>query len=66
MGNGTTGPAPPKQGVAEAHYALDNLPNKVLAPDYRTVLPDERPLAGELERSQAKLQVRRGRLNSDE
>ena len=28
-------------GAAEAHNALDNLPNEILAADYRTVLPDE-------------------------
>jgi len=34
---------------AEAHYALDNLPNKVLAAEYQTVLPDEELIAKELE-----------------
>lgn len=47
-----------EKGVAEAHYALDNLPNKVLAAEYRTVLPDEKLIAGELERSQAELRER--------
>jgi hypothetical protein len=28
-----------EKGAAEAHYALDNLPNKVLAAEYQTVLP---------------------------
>jgi predicted nuclease of restriction endonuclease-like (RecB) superfamily len=51
-----------EKGVAEAHYALDNLPNKVLAAEYRTVLPDERLIAEELERSQAKLEVRRAKI----
>jgi hypothetical protein len=50
-----------KKGVAEAHYALDNLPNKVLAAEYRTTLPDEKLIAEELERSQAELQERRGK-----
>ena len=27
-----------EKGAAEAHYALDNLPNKVLAAEYQTVL----------------------------
>jgi hypothetical protein len=27
-----------EKGAAEAHYALDNLPNKVLAAEYRTIL----------------------------
>jgi hypothetical protein len=47
------------KGVAETHYALDNPPNKVLAAEYRPVLPDERLIAEELERSQAELQERR-------
>ena len=34
---------------ALARYALDNLPNKVLAAEYRTVLPDEKIIAEELE-----------------
>jgi hypothetical protein len=48
-----------EKGVAEAHYALDNLPNKILAAEYRAVLPDEKLIAEELERSQAKIQKRR-------
>ncbi len=50
------------KGAAEAHYALDNLPNKVLAAEYRTALPDEKLLAEELERSRRELEARR--LNS--
>ncbi len=50
------------KGAAEAHYALDNLPNKVLAAEYRTALPDENLLAEELERSRRELEARR--LNS--
>jgi len=33
---------------AIARYALDGLPNKVLAAEYHTVLPDEKLLAEEL------------------
>lgn len=55
-----------EKGVAEAHYALDNLPNKVLAAEYRTVLPDEKLIAKELERSHAQLQERRVKLHLDE
>jgi predicted nuclease of restriction endonuclease-like (RecB) superfamily len=55
-----------EKGVAEAHYALDNLPNKVLAAEYRTVLPDEKLIAEELERSHAQLQERRVKLHLDE
>ncbi len=47
------------KGAAEAHYALDNLPNKVLAAEYQTVLPDEKLIAKELERSRRELEARR-------
>lgn len=47
------------KGTAEAHYALDNLPNKVLAAEYQTVLPDEKLIAKELERSRRELEARR-------
>jgi len=52
-----------EKGAAEAHYALDNLPNKVLAAEYQTVLPDEKLIAEELERSRLQLEERRPRLN---
>jgi hypothetical protein len=55
-----------EKGVAEAHYALDNLPNKVLAAEYRTVLPDEKLIAEELERSQIELRERGLRLKLEE
>jgi len=41
---------------AVARYALDRLPNKVLAAEYRTVLPDEKDLAAEIERTRAALE----------
>jgi predicted nuclease of restriction endonuclease-like (RecB) superfamily len=47
-----------EKGAAEAHYALDNLPNKVLAAEYQTVLPDEKLIADELERSRRELEKR--------
>ena len=47
-----------EKGAAEAHYALDNLPNKVLAAEYKTILPDESVIAEELERSRRKLEKR--------
>jgi predicted nuclease of restriction endonuclease-like (RecB) superfamily len=47
-----------EKGTAEAHYALDNLPNKVLAAEYKTILPDEKVIAEELERSRRKLDER--------
>jgi predicted nuclease of restriction endonuclease-like (RecB) superfamily len=49
-----------EKGAAEAHYALDNLPNKVLAAEYKTVLPDEKLIAEELERSHRELENRAG------
>lgn len=48
----------PKREAAEAHYALDNLPNKVLAAEYHTVLPNEKLIAEELERSSRELRKR--------
>jgi predicted nuclease of restriction endonuclease-like (RecB) superfamily len=47
-----------EKGAAEAHYALDNLPNKVLAAEYQTILPDEKLIADELERSRRELEKR--------
>ena len=53
-----------KKDVAVAHYALEGLPNKVLAAEYRTTLPDERKLEAEMKRTQIALSTRRaiGRL----
>jgi predicted nuclease of restriction endonuclease-like (RecB) superfamily len=51
-----------EKGASEAHYALDNLPNKVLAAEYQTILPDEKIIAEQLERS--RLQLERRRLSS--
>jgi hypothetical protein len=36
---------------AVAHYALEGLPNKVLAAEYRTVLPKEPVLVAEIEKT---------------
>ena len=47
-----------EKGAAEAHYALDNLSNKVLAAEYQTVLPNEKLIAEELERSRRELEKR--------
>jgi predicted nuclease of restriction endonuclease-like (RecB) superfamily len=44
---------------AVAHYALDGLPNKVLAALYRTALPDEAALVAELEKTRRSLEARR-------
>ncbi|MEJ7609081.1 MAG: PDDEXK nuclease domain-containing protein [Bryobacteraceae bacterium] len=49
-----------EKGTAEAHYALDNLPNTVLAAEYRMVLPAEKTIAEQLT-SPVPQMVRRGR-----
>lgn len=41
---------------AVARYALERLPNKVMAAEYRTALPNEKDLVAEIERTQALLQ----------
>ena len=43
---------------ALAHYALDGLPNQVMAAEYRIALPDEDVLAAELERTRQTLELR--------
>ena len=50
-----------EKGAAEAHYALDNLPNKVLAAEYQTILPAERLIAKELEKSRRQLEEEKRR-----
>jgi len=47
-----------EKDTAEAHYALDNLPNKVLATEYQTVFPHEKVIAEELRRSRRQLEER--------
>ena len=47
---------------AIAHYALEGLPNKVLAREYMTVLPSEESLAQEIEKARKRL--RKGRSKS--
>jgi hypothetical protein len=49
---------------AIAHYALDGLPNKILATEYRTVLPDEKLLAAEIEGTRRQLEARTTRRKS--
>ncbi|MEW6367751.1 MAG: PDDEXK nuclease domain-containing protein [Acidobacteriota bacterium] len=46
---------------AVVHYALEGLANKVLASEYKTALPDEDILAGEIERTRYALGMRRVR-----
>ena len=43
---------------AVARYALEGLPNKVMAAEYRTTLPDEELLASEIDRTREALGVR--------
>jgi hypothetical protein len=42
-----------------AKYALQGLPNKVLAAEYKTVLPDEKLIAEELKRTRKLLEERK-------
>jgi predicted nuclease of restriction endonuclease-like (RecB) superfamily len=44
---------------AVARYALEGLPSKVLAREYRLALPDEKRLAAEIERTRERLEARR-------
>ena len=44
---------------AVAKYALEGLPNKVLAAEYRTTLPEERLLVEEIRRTRKQIEVRR-------
>lgn len=43
-----------------AKYALEGLPNKVMAAEYRTTLPDEDSLAIEIERTRQRMDERNG------
>jgi hypothetical protein len=47
-----------QKDMAVVHYALENLPNKVLAAEYRTTLPDEKTLVAELESKRRLLESR--------
>ena len=47
-----------EKDAAVAHYALEGLPNKVLAAEYRTSLPDEETIAAEVERTRKLLEGR--------
>ncbi|WP_414240979.1 PDDEXK nuclease domain-containing protein [Citrobacter sp. ANG330] len=47
------------KGAGEAHYALNGLPNTVMASEYKVQLPDEKLLADELIRSQLALTARK-------
>lgn len=45
-----------QKNEAVARYALEGLPNKVMAAEYRTTLPDEAVLASEIERTRKMLE----------
>ncbi|MDO8727181.1 MAG: hypothetical protein Q7J35_14020 [Candidatus Methanoperedens sp.] len=47
-----------EKDAAVARYALEGLPNKVLAAEYRMALPDEKVLAAELEHTRRMLEGR--------
>lgn len=47
-----------RKDEALARYALGNLPNKVLAAEYRTVLPDEKLIAADLQKTRRMLEQR--------
>jgi hypothetical protein len=47
-----------EKNEAVAHYALEGLPNRVLAAEYRTALPDEQVLVEEVERTRRALEAR--------
>lgn len=47
-----------QKDVAVARYALEGLPSKVMAAEYRTALPDEKELAAEIEKTRAMLKDR--------
>lgn len=48
-----------QKNEAVARYTLEGLPNKVMASEYRMVLPDERVLAAEIERTRDQLRMPR-------
>lgn len=47
-----------RNNEAVAHYALEGLPNKVMAAEYRMALPEEKVLTAELEKTQRALELR--------
>jgi predicted nuclease of restriction endonuclease-like (RecB) superfamily len=48
-----------EKGAAEAHYALEGLPNTVLAAEYQTVLPNEKMIADELDKTRRELEAKK-------
>ena len=55
-----------EKNEAVAHYALDGLPNQIMAAEYRTTLPDEKLLADELNKTRALLTGNLPHKNSSE
>jgi len=55
-----------EKDAAVAHYALENLPNKIVTAQYRTTLPAEAELAAEMERTAKILRERRRLLMEDQ
>jgi predicted nuclease of restriction endonuclease-like (RecB) superfamily len=47
-----------QKDAAVAHYAIEGLPNKILAAEYRTTLPDEKTIAAEVERTREIIEKR--------
>ncbi len=47
-----------ERNEAVARYALEGLPSKVLAREYRLALPDEKRLAAEIEQTRQRLETR--------
>ena len=47
-----------RTNAAVARYALDGLPNKVMAAEYQTILPDAKLLADELNKTRRELEAR--------
>ena len=47
-----------KNNEAVAHYALEGLPNKVMAAEYRMALPEEKVLTAELEKTQRAMKLK--------
>jgi len=46
-----------EKDAAVVQYALEGLPNKIMAAEYRTALPDEKILASEIERARKAIDV---------
>lgn len=51
-----------QKGTAVARYALEGLSNKVLASEYRTVLPEAERIAEELRKAQRALETQKARI----